>query len=208
MANTNLYPNKSGLGLMEPVALPGHNVAILFGNTWMYKKVNWFESIPFFQFLNIGALAAGTPSALTQAPNLEAKDDHFAQIRWYPEDNAEVRAFLPAGVARYSLRNVDVPIDPQILFRDPCLHLTELIIWQNNRPAFVAVNGMDYALTQVRLVGGGFHFNTSVLDSASIKRIETGHEPCTYLTAQGAGGKEIRYTRPGGNQGGTGSVLN
>ena len=41
----DLFPHKSGIGSIEPVALIGHNVCILYSNTTNYQKVIWFEPI-------------------------------------------------------------------------------------------------------------------------------------------------------------------
>jgi hypothetical protein len=185
----DLFPHKSGLGLMEPVALIGHNVNVIQSSSNSYRKVVWFEAIPPFQFLNIGAIAAATTSGRVQATNLDFWDNEFGQIRWYPLDNAQVRLFLPNANGRHTLRNIQVPVDPTIVDRDPCLHLTEMFIWEDQRPAFEATNYTAVALAQCRLVGMGYRFITEKLPQADIDRIKMGSLQCTNLVTSGRSGK-------------------
>lgn len=182
---TDLFPHKSGLGFMEPVALVEQNVCVLYSNTRHYRKVKWMEQIPPFQFLNIGAVAANAVSPRTQALNLQAWDNEFLQIRWFPLDHAQIRLFLPNASGRSSLRNIQVPYDPNIVYRDPCLHLTEMYIWEDRNPAFEAINYGAYGLTQCRLIGMGYRFVTEALTKETIEAIIKQMVPCTYLVASG-----------------------
>ncbi len=178
-----LYPHKSGLGLMEPVAQIMQNVAIFWAGNWQYRVVSYLEPIPPFQFLDIGAVAASATSVKTAAPNLDAFNEEFLQIRWWPLDNAQIRLWLPAANQRYALRNISSIVDPNIVNRDPCLHLTEFFVWQDNDPSFEAVNGMDYALAQCRLIGMGFRFVTKAMEAVTKLNVESGKLPCTYVVA-------------------------
>lgn len=180
----NLYPFKSGLGLIEPVALTGENVCIVYGNDYYYRKVTWLESLPPWQFLNIGAIPAATPAAKVSATNLQFQAAEFAQIRWFVIDNAQVRLWLPEADGKYRTRNMMAYVDINTVYRDPCLHLTEFFVWENHNPWFEALNGMDYALTQCRLIGMGFRYKVAILDAATIDNIKNG-APCTYLPATG-----------------------
>ncbi|KKK42962.1 hypothetical protein LCGC14_3169190, partial [marine sediment metagenome] len=91
----DLFPHKSGGGMMEPVALINHNVCILYGSIKHFRKVQYFEPIPPFQCLDIGAIALQTTAARAAAPNLDMFDNEFGQYRWYPIDNAQIRLWLP-----------------------------------------------------------------------------------------------------------------
>lgn len=193
-----LYQYKSGGGAVEPVAIQNQNVAIHYLNTIEWRRITFYESIPPFQFLDIGAIALQTISNHTQATNLQMPDEEFAQIRWFPLDHVQVRAFLPSGIAKHSLRNVQSVVDDSIVDRDPDLHLTELIIWEDNNPAFEAINFNGYALTQCRLVGMGYRFTTEAFPSTKVEQIRQainrngpGAEvsilggPCTHIWASG-----------------------
>jgi len=183
-----LYPCKSSLGGMEPVALVNHNVCINYISTKMYRKVIFFEPIPPFQFLDIGAIAAQTISARTIATNLQLYGDEFAQWRWYPLDNVQVRLWLPQTNGKVGLLNVQVTYDTQIVTRDPDLHLTEFFEWENKAPAFEAINFMDYGITQCRFVAMGYRYITKELPKITIDKIESGSEACVYLSASGHAG--------------------
>ncbi len=183
-----LYPHKSGLGFMEPVAIIGRNVCVLYGSTKKYLKVVYFEPVPPFQCLNIGVIAPQTISPRTAAVNLELFDNEFGQYRWYPIDNAQVRLWLPQVDGRYSLRNIQVPVGIEILDRDPCLHLTEFYVWEDRHPFFEAMNFMDYALAQGRIIAQGYRFVTEALKTSVVSAIEAGTEACTYVVASGWAG--------------------
>lgn len=186
----DLFPNKPGdQGFMDPVALIGQNVCVKYANSNHYRRIIWFEPVPPFQFLNIGAVAANATSARTPANNLQTWDNEFLQIRWFPLDNAQIRLFLPNADGRASLRNIQVPIDPTIITRDPCLHLTEMFIWEDRNPAFEAVAYPAIALAQCRLVGMGYRFVTESLSPEKEKAIQTGQIACTYIVASGFAGK-------------------
>ena len=149
-----------------------------------YRKIAWFESLPPFQFLNLGAIAAQTTTLAITAANLQFQTDEFAQIRWFPIDNAQIRLWLPDADGKYRTRSMMAYVDMNTIVRDPCLHLTEFSIWEDHNPWFMGINGMDYALTQCRLIGMGYRYKTTPLDAASVESIRKG-APCTYVFATG-----------------------
>jgi hypothetical protein len=181
----NGYMYKSGLGLMEPVAVVGQNVAINYLGKIHYKRVQYVEAIPPFQFLDIGAIAAATVSLRTSGANLQLADDEWGQFRWYPLDNAQVRLWLPQAQGKYTLLNIQSVVDNQIVQRDPCLHLTEFYVWQDNNPWFEAINFADYALTACRLIAQGYRFFGEDLEKSQVEAIKSGREGCTPIMASG-----------------------
>lgn len=185
----DLFPHKSGIGGMEPVALIGHNVCIKYENDNHYRRVMWFEPVAPFEFLDIGAVVANAVSVRTQAVNLQVWRNEFLQLRWYPLDTAQIRPYLPNASGRMLLRQLQVPVDPTIIYRDPCLHLTEMYIWEDRNPAFEAINYTAVALTQCRLIGMGYRFITESLKDADVEKIQQGNLQCTYLVASGFSGK-------------------
>jgi len=183
-----LFPHKSGLGLMDPVALIGHNVCIIYGSVKNWRKVIYLEPIPPFQCLDIGAVGLQTTSVRTAATNLQLLDNEFGQFRWFPLDNAQVRLWLPMTDGRFNLRNIHVPVDMTITDRDPCLHLTEFFVWEDYNPFFEAINFMDYNLAQCRIIAQGYRYVTMELSKGTVQKIETGLEACTYVVASGSPG--------------------
>ncbi len=181
----NLYPFKSGLGLVEPIALTNENVCIDYGGDKMFRKVSWLESLPPFQFIDIGAIAAGAAPVKTTAINLRFQKDEFGQIRWFPLDNVQVRLWLPEADGKYRTRTMMAYVDMNTIARDPCLHLTEFFVWEDHNPWFEAINGMDYALAACRLIAMGFRFKTTPLGQDVIREIQAGTKPCTYVNATG-----------------------
>jgi len=184
----DLHIFKSQIGMFDPVALQDQNVCIRYLQTVKYRRVDYLESIPPFQCIDLTAglgLAAVTVSARINIPNLEIADGEFGLWRWYPLDDAQIRLFHPAGLSKFQLRNIQVPVDRNILSRDPNLVSTEIAVWEDNRPAMEAINGHAVALGGVRIIAMGYRFHTVDLESGKqkdpelVKALITKREPCT-----------------------------
>ena len=189
----DLYIFKAQVGLVDPVALQGQNVCIHYVQKEYYRRVDFLEGIPPFQCLNIGALAALNTSARTNVTNLEMPDNEFGLFRWYPIDDVQIRLYHPAGIAKWQLRNLQVPVDMNIVNRDPNLVTTEIAVWENNRPAMEAINGHAVALGAVRIIAIGYRFHSVSLESGSyanaelVKQLKSGAQPCTHIWCSGRG---------------------
>ena len=189
----DLYIFKAQVGMFDPIALYKQNVCIHYVQNEYYRRVDFLESIPPFQCLNVGAVAAITVSPRTLVPNLEMADNEFGLFRWYPIDDAQIRLFHPSGMAKWQLRNLQVPVDMNITNRDPNLVSTEIAVWEDNRPAIEAINGHAFALAAVRLIAIGYRFHTFDLergpsaDAELVKALKAGTQPCTHVWASGRG---------------------
>jgi len=173
---------------MEPIALIGHNVCILYGSVKNWRRVIYIEPIPPFQCLDIGQVVTNTTSVRTQAVNLQLLDNEFGQFRWFPIDNAQIRLWLPQADGRFLLRQMQVPVDMTITDRDPCLHLTEFYVWEDYSPWFEAIGFMDYTIDQCRIIAQGYRYITTELRRETITAIEAGTVPCVYVVASGSSG--------------------
>jgi len=190
----DLYAFKAQVGMFDPVALQNQNVAIHYVQNTYYRKVDFLEGIPPFQCINLGALLAVAASGRINIPLLEMPNNEFGLWRWYPIDDAQIRLYHPSGIAKWQIRNIQVPIDMNILFRDPNLVSTEFAVWENNRPAVEAVNGHAFGLGAVRLIAMGYRFHTMNLegdgegaDPELVKALKAGKEPCTHVWCSGRG---------------------
>lgn len=189
----DLYIFKAQVGMFDPVALMGHNVTIHYVQNTYYRKVDFVEAISPFQCIDIGALAATTASARNNVTNLEMPDGEFGLFRWYPIDDAQIRMYHPAGIAKSQLRWLQVPVDMNILYRDPNLVSTEIAVWEDNRPAVEAINGHAFGLGGVRIVALGYRFHTVDLESgqhkndALVSAIKSGAQPSTDVWCSGRG---------------------
>lgn len=189
----DLYIFKAQVGMFDPIALQNQNVCLHYVQNIYYRKVDFLEAIPPFQCVNIGALAATSVSGRINIPNLEMPNNEFGLFRWYPIDDAQIRLYHPAGMAKYQLRNLQVPVDMNILFRDPNLVSTEIAVWENNRPAVEAINGHAFGLGAVRLVAIGYRFHSLNLESGKyanpklVEALKAGQEPCTHVWCSGRG---------------------
>lgn len=181
----DLHIFRAAVGMFDPVALQDQNVVIHYLDERHYRQVNFLESIPPFQCIDLGALAAATVSARTNLVNLEVGDDEFALYRWFCLDNAQIRLFLPPGVAKFELRNIQVPSDYKTVQLDPNLVSTEFCLWEDNRPAIEAINGMDYPLTAVRIIAMGYRFHTVALEKSQVDAIKNRQVYATHVWCTG-----------------------
>lgn len=188
----DLYIFKAQVGMFDPIALQNQNVCIHYVQTEYYRKVDFLSGIPPFQCIDIGAVAAGTVSARTMVANLEMADNEFGLFRWYPIDDAQIRLFHPFGLAKWQLRNLQVPVDMNIINRDPNLVSTEIAVWQDNEPAMEAINGHAVALNAVRIIAIGYRFHTINLEGTGkganpqlVEALKAGTQPCTHIWASG-----------------------
>ena len=156
----DLYIFKAQVGMADPVALQNHNVAIHYVQNTYWRRVDFLESIPEFQCINMGAVLALNQSARTNVVNLEMYDNEFGIFRWYPIDDVQVLIFHPSGISRHQLRNLQVPIEPTILINDPNLVSTEIGVWEDNRPSMIAVNGNAFIVPASRVRAIGYRFHT------------------------------------------------
>ena len=177
---------------MEPVALRDYYVKIITYQQEFFRKVGFYEVIPPFQATNGGALAAGTQSPKVVATNLDLWDEEFGQWRWYPLDNAQTRLYLPSGVGKWQLKNLQVGLDRSIIYRDPTLISTEFYSWEDQRPSFEFLNFSDYGLLATRVVAFGYRYHVSVIqDKAIIDKLSSGSLPYTPIICAGMGGGGI-----------------
>jgi hypothetical protein len=156
----DLHIFKAQVGIADPVALQYQNVAIHYVQNIWYKRVDFLEAIPEFQCANLGAVLAGNQSGRTNIANLEMADNEFGIWRWYPIDDVQMLLFHPAGISKYQLRNVQVPVDAAILINDPNLVSTEIAVWEDNRPSMIAVNGNVFPVLASRIRAIGYRFHT------------------------------------------------
>lgn len=182
----DLHIFKTAIGMADPVALMNQNVAIHYVQNLYYRRVDFLEGIPEFQCVNMGAVLATNQSGRTNVINLELADNEFGIFRFYPIDDFQLLLFHPSGIAKFQMRNLAVPLDLQILINDPNLVTTEIGVWQNNRPAMIAVNANAIALaaSRVRAIGYRFHVDTCLPITQDEKRVIQALKSESHYTAK------------------------
>jgi hypothetical protein len=206
---------KAALG-MEPVALNNYYVQVIANTGTYVRKVSFYEAIPPFQVTDLcqssprgplqtaTALAAGTLSAKLTINNYGLWQGEFGQWRFFPLDDAQYFLFVPAGNAKWSLKNIQVGIDKSIFYRDPLLVTTEFFTWQEEWPAFQALNFTAYSLPACRIITFGYRYHTDPIVEAAapgqaavpnsnapygtLAGINAGTVPCTIIYAKAQAG--------------------
>ncbi len=187
MAN-ELFQNQSGPNSINPVALIGQNVVIHYLKQTLYRKVDFYEPIPPFQCIDVGAVAASTTSAKNNIQNLEQWDDEFGQFRLFTIDNVQMRIYLPAAVAKGQMRRIHVPyVDLNLPNRNSNLNLSEIFVWEDNRPAVEVINFNPVGIAASRIIAFGFRFHTIEVDTAVSAQLKAGQAPATHIWCSGYG---------------------
>lgn len=190
---------------MESISIPDDYVKIITHGGTYYRKVTYYEFIPPFQWIDVvvanglANLPAATAAQKANVTNLDLYENEFGQWRWFPLDNLQVQLFNPAAVPKWQLRNLQVGIDRNIIYRDPLLVSTEFNTWEDERPAMAAMNFSGYALLAARIVGWGYRFaTTGVFDENKQKsaqvlaQLESGTLPSTTIICTGHVGQTAR----------------
>lgn len=184
--NLHHHVNKASVA-MEPMTLLDSFVQIRTYGQKYWRKVVAMEAVPPFQALDIGAIAAGGTSAKINAGNLDLDDDEFGQWRYFPLDNVQLTCFNPAGVAKSQLKNIQVAIDRSIITRDPMLISTEICTWEDQRPAFQAVNFSGVALVACRIIVMGYRFMTNTVEPQDEMNLKNGRQQYTIIPCSAPG---------------------
>ena len=187
MQDINLRSFKASI-TMEPIVLRGYYVKLITYQQEFFRRVTFYEAIPPFQAVNVGAVAAGTQSVKTAVTNLDLWDNEFGQWRWYPMDNVQVRLYLPSGVGKWQLKNIQVGLTRSIMYEDPTLVTTEFFSWEDQRPSVECLNFSDYALLAARIKCFGYRFHTEDLDVGTVSQLKAGALPFTPIQCAGMAG--------------------
>lgn len=165
-----LYPYKSGP--IESICMPGENVGIWVNKVYEFYKVLYIEGIMRSNptLIDLGALAAGAATAVTQLTFLEMPDLEFAQYRAEVLDDVEVILYQGRADQRHKTNSRVATYNRSLRQQDPDGHTGEFYVFEDNFAFMQATNNTDYALAQARVVFWGFRYVCEVLEGFSWKR--------------------------------------
>jgi len=147
-------------GPIEQVVMPGENVGIWVNKVYEFYKVDYVEPITRSDpvTINLGALAAGVVSAVTQITLLQMPDLEFAQLRMEVLDDVSCIVYQGRADQRHKLQNVVSTVTRYSPLFDPCGHQSEFYEFEDNYIFLQATNQTSYALTQARVAFWGFRY--------------------------------------------------
>lgn len=162
-----LYTYKGGP--IEEIVMPGETVGIWVNKVYEFYKVVFIETIPRSDpvAINLGALAAGGGSAVTQVTLLQMPDLEFAQFRLEVLDDVEVIVSQGRADQRHKLQQRVATLGRFSPLFDPCGHLSECYEFEDNYIFLQGTNRTAYALAQTRVVAWGFRYVTDPLTEYS-----------------------------------------
>jgi len=158
-----LYPYKSGP--IEPIVMPGENVGIWVNKVYEFYKVLYIEGILRSNPLTVdlGALAAGAATGVTELLFLEMPRQEFGQFRAEVLDDVEAILYQGRADQRHKLDTRVATYSRFMRQKDPDGHTGEFYGFEDNNAFMQATNNTDYALTQARMVFWGFRYVVEVL---------------------------------------------
>ena len=141
-------------GPIEPVARVGEYVLLADRQGYRLFTVAFVEGLPPSHALtaNIGALAAGATSAPFSLTNLlDMQYGELGQFRARVLDDFHAILLQPQAVQRWGTMNQTSRLNAFGRLYDPCDHLSEFYIFEDQRVWLTAQNPTGYALAQARV---------------------------------------------------------
>lgn len=153
-----IYPYKAGL--VDPIVMPGETVGVWVNKVFEFYKVMYIEGLNRSDpiTIDLGAIAAGAASAITQLLILEMPTLEFGQFRMEVLDDVAVVLYQGRADQRHKLMNTVANVSRFTHLHDPCAHQTEFYVHENNWAFIQATNQTLYALTQARVAFWGFRY--------------------------------------------------
>ena len=153
-----LYPYKPGP--IEYIAMPGEVVGLWVNKFYEFFKILYIEGLMVSNpvTIDLGALAAGAQTAVTQLTLLEMPDLEFGQFRAEVLDDVEVILYQGRADQRHKLHTRVATYNWFQRQRDPDGHTGEFYVYEDNYAFMQAINNTDYAQTQARVKFEGFRY--------------------------------------------------
>lgn len=183
-------------GPIAPVAKIKENLSIYTLGHYVHYRIDFIEPMPWNSQNVIEMVVAS--GAVTIAANgtiaqrvvaiLQLNDDNLLHLRWQPLDDVEGVLWEQAGTGRFVTRGVHSRVGLFTATRDPYLATTTFFILGKDRDMNLEVrNPRPVAQALARFVFFGFRYVLKPLDAATVKGIEEGRIPSTWLPAEGMG---------------------
>ncbi len=162
------------IGPMEPIAEVGENILVVDRESYRLYTVAFLEPIsashPFVANAVVAPaviLAAGAVAPVLSTTNiLDMQNGQLGQFRMYVLDDIGVEFLQPQSLTRFGTLNQQARVNAFNRLKDPCDHLTEFFVFEQDRPFLRVTNPTQYALNQARVAFYGYKYVLSGADSA------------------------------------------
>ena len=184
-------------GLIQPVAEVGEKILAVDRGQYKLYWVAFREPIlPSHPLVaNLGAIAAGGATApFNTTAILDLNDGQLGQFRAHVLDDIHALIGQPAQAARFGIMNVTSRFNAFARLEDPCDHLSEFFILEDDRIFITGTNPTGYALVQARIAFYGFKYVLAGKDGAT--QMSGGQLPPidTYATIADAKASGEKFT--------------
>lgn len=155
----DMYPGRPGT--IAPIANVGDRLVVVHDNAFYLYTVLYREGLPPSAGLirDFGALviAASALDVSLQA-QLEMPDMEVGQFRAFVLDDIRVTVKQPRSVGRFALKNAQATISLWSRAVDPCDHLTEFYVFEDQWPFADVLNVAGVNLAQTRIAFYGLRY--------------------------------------------------
>lgn len=148
-------------GPMKPVAEVGEKVLVIDRSLYKLYRVAYREQLlPSHPLvINLGALGVGATGApFNTTATLDLNDGQLGQFRGHVLDDFHAEIRQPAQTSRFGIRGIIARFNAFARIEDPCDHLSEFFILEDDRIFITATNPAGYALAQARIGFYGFRY--------------------------------------------------
>ena len=147
-------------GPIEPIVQIDEVVGVWVNKNYQFGLVTYIEGIPYSKAIEVdfGALAAGATGAIAQLTLIQMPDFEFGQFRGEVLDNFSALLSQGRGAQRFKTELNAATYTLEGARKDPCGHMGEFYVYEDNNAFITPTNEMAYGLTQSRMIFWGFRF--------------------------------------------------
>lgn len=158
-------------GPISPILKPGENVAFLMQGSWNFYQVLMHEPLQMGNAIlqDIGAIAAGAASAITQSTGVRADTNRLLQVRFAVLDDIRVAVFQAQASAKFANLAGHTQISLMSAQMDPDAALTETFAFEDtHRPWFQVTNPTGVNVAQSRIIAWGIQYILDPLPKSAL----------------------------------------
>jgi len=175
-------------GPITPVASIGEHVLIRRLRGYHLYRILYREGLPLSNTLtvNFGAIAAGATlaSQSLQVP-LELNDLQLGQFRMRVLEDIRLTIWQPRSVGRFQVKNVISNVTPFTEINDPCGHVTEIFVYEDEWPFVDVNNPTGYNLALARAQFYGFRYGLDKIGEYTEESLAGIAQPYTAVVGEG-----------------------
>ena len=162
-------------GDIKPIVKVGQNILVIDRESYKLYKVGYIAPVPpaenfildVVNILGLANIGAGITSGAANTQNfLNMQDGQLGQFRFRVLDDIICEVLQPQSVARFNVQGLNTNLNSFQALRDPCDHLSEQFVLEQDVPFLRVTNPTGAAITRARVQAYGFQYVLEGFDGA------------------------------------------